>query len=83
MQIMAKAAETPVEEYKGVFDGIKIFNMDESISEFEKRDDYSSLFYTGNETVKFLKSLKMMDSDPDLDKALDGQFLKEIKAEKK
>lgn len=83
MEIMAKAAETPVDKYKGVYDGIKIFNLDESIQAFEKKDDYSSLNYTGMETYKFLKNLGMMDSEPKLDEALDVHFLEEIKSEQK
>lgn len=81
MEIMAKAAETPVDEFKGVYDGIKMYTLDESISAYEKHDNYSSLFYTANETVKFLTDLEMMTGTPDLDKALDVSFLEAIKAE--
>jgi NitT/TauT family transport system substrate-binding protein len=76
MKIMAKAAETPVDEFKGVYDGIKMFTIDEGIKAYEKRDDYSSLFYTANETTKFLTDLDMMSGTPDHDKALDVSFLK-------
>lgn len=81
MEIMAKAAETPVDEFKGVFDGIKMFTLEESISAYEKHDDYSSLFYTANETVKFLTELELMFGIPDMDKALDVSFLEALKAE--
>jgi NitT/TauT family transport system substrate-binding protein len=79
MEIMAKAAEIPVDEYKQVFASIKMFTIDESIEAFEKKDDYSSLDYTGKETAKFLKDLDMIKDDPNLDEALDPKFLKDIK----
>jgi NitT/TauT family transport system substrate-binding protein len=79
MKIMAKAAETPVDEFKGVYNGIKMFTIDEGIKAYEKKDDYSSLFYTANETTKFLTNLNMMTGTPNLDKALDVSFLKALK----
>jgi NitT/TauT family transport system substrate-binding protein len=80
MEIMAKAAEIPVDEYSEVFESIKMFTIDESIQAYEKKDDYSSLDYTGKETAKFLKDLNMIKNDPNLDEALDSQFLKDIKS---
>jgi NitT/TauT family transport system substrate-binding protein len=68
-----------VDEFKGVYDGIKMFTIDEGIKAYERKDDYSSLFYTANETTKFLTDLKMMSGTPDLDKALDVSFLKALK----
>lgn len=82
MKIMAKAANTPVNEYKDVYKTIKIYNLDESINAFKKANDYSSLYYTGQETAKFLKGQQMITGNPDLNKALDVQFLKKLKAGK-
>lgn len=79
MEIMAKAAEIPVDEYKGVFETIKMYTLEESIAAYEKKGDYSSLHYTGQETAKFLKELDMIKNDPDLDSALDSQFVKDLK----
>jgi NitT/TauT family transport system substrate-binding protein len=80
--IMAKAIETPVDEFKSYFGGIKMFDIDQAINAFGKRDDYSSLFYSGNETAKFLKGLDMISSNPNLDEALDVHYLEEIKKER-
>ncbi|TGA98308.1 aliphatic sulfonate ABC transporter substrate-binding protein [Sporolactobacillus shoreae] len=82
MKIMAKAANTPVNEYKDVYKTIKIYNLDESINAFKKANDYSSLYYTGQETAKFLKGQQMITGNPDLNKALDVQFLKKLQAGK-
>jgi len=82
LEIMAEAADLPVEEFAGVYDGIKMFTVDESIQAFEKGDDYGSLYFTAEKTVEFLKGLEFMDSDPDLDASFDPSFLEAIKAER-
>jgi NitT/TauT family transport system substrate-binding protein len=86
MKIMAKAASTPVEEYSKVYKGIKMFSLDESIPAFNKGNDYTSLYYTSNKMMDFLKGQGMMDkseTSPNLDKALDPSFLKKVQEERK
>ncbi|RYL88513.1 aliphatic sulfonate ABC transporter substrate-binding protein [Sporolactobacillus sp. THM7-4] len=82
MKIMAKAANTPVNEYKNVYKTIKIYNLNESIQAFKRANSYSSLYFTGTETSKFLRSQKIIDQYPDLSKALDNQFLKKLQSKK-
>lgn len=83
LKIMAESAGTSVEEYKQNVDGVKIFNLEDNIGAFEKKDDYTYLGYSGQKTAEFLKSLGMIDNIPSVEKALDPSILKEISASKK
>lgn len=78
IKIMAKAAETPVDEYKKSVDSVKIFGIDDNLKAFQTAEDYSSLVYTGNKTGEYLKGLDMLSSIPDLKKIIDGQFIEEV-----
>ena len=83
LKIMADAAGTSVEEYKKNVEGVKIFNMDDNLNAFTKKDDFTYLGFTGKKTGEFLKSVNMLGNVPDVEKALDPSILKEIKVNKK
>lgn len=78
LQIMAKAAETPVDEYKRSVDSVKIFNMEDNLNAFKQKEDYTSLVYTGEKTGQFLKRLDMLNQAPDVRKIIDVRFLEEV-----
>jgi NitT/TauT family transport system substrate-binding protein len=78
LEIMAKAAETPLEEYKSGVDSVKIFSVEDNLKAFQKGEDFSSLHFTGQKTAEFLKGLDMLTSIPKLDSVLDSSFLEAV-----
>lgn len=82
LEIMAKAAETPVDEYKKSVDSVKIFTLDDTLKAYGDQQDYTSLAYTGKTTAEFLKGLDMISSVPDLSDALDDSFVQEVAKER-
>ncbi|MZQ84628.1 aliphatic sulfonate ABC transporter substrate-binding protein [Paenibacillus sp. 5J-6] len=83
LQIMAKAAETPVDEYKAGVDSVKIFQLEDNVKAFQKGDSYSSLHYTSQKTAEFLKGLEMLTTIPKAESFLDGHFVEEVMKERK
>jgi NitT/TauT family transport system substrate-binding protein len=82
LAIMAKAAETPVSEYKLGVDSVKIFTIDDNLKAFGKQQDMTSLAHTGKTTAEFLKSVDMISKVPDLSGVLDGHFVEEVAKER-
>jgi NitT/TauT family transport system substrate-binding protein len=83
LKIMAKAAETPVAEYKSGVDSVKIFSKEDNQKAFTEGTDYTSLYFTANKTAEFLKGLEMLTSKPDPKAFLDGSFIEAIIKEAK
>jgi NitT/TauT family transport system substrate-binding protein len=83
LAIMAKAAETPPDEYKKGVESVKIFSIEDNLKAFGKGEDFTSLHYTGQKTAEFLKGLQMLSSIPKMEPILDGHFLEEIAKERK
>ncbi|NOU99776.1 ABC transporter substrate-binding protein [Paenibacillus planticolens] len=83
LQIMAKAAETPVDEYKAGVDSVKIFQLEDNVKAFQKGDSYSSLHFTSQKTAEFLKGLEMLTTIPKAESFLDGHFVEEVMKERK
>ncbi|AEF93918.1 aliphatic sulfonates family ABC transporter, periplasmic ligand-binding protein [Desulfotomaculum nigrificans CO-1-SRB] len=81
--ILAKKANTSVEDYKTLNKGVKIFSLDDNLKAFTKADNMQYIGYTGTEIAKFLKSKGMLESIPDVEKSLDGSFVEAIAKEKK
>ena len=76
IELMAKKAETSVEDFKLGLDSIKIFSLTDNLNAFEEKESYDSLKYTGDKTAVFLKDLEMITSIPDISKALEPKFVK-------
>jgi NitT/TauT family transport system substrate-binding protein len=83
LKIMAKAAETPLEEYKAGVDSVKIFQMEDNIKAFANGDTYFSLNFTAQKTAEFLKGLDMLTSIPKPESILDAHFVEEVMKERK
>lgn len=81
--IMAKAADTPVEEYKVLMGGVKIFSLADNLKAFTRSEDMTYLGYTGQKTAEFLKSVGMLDSIPDVEGLLDSSFVQALASEQK
>lgn len=79
LAIMAKHADTNLDEYKQLVNGTKIFTVNDNINAFEKKDDLTYLGYSGKKMGEFLKSVNMLDMIPDVEKAFDPSFVKEEK----
>lgn len=77
--IMAKHAETNTKDYAQLAQGTKIFTLDDNLNAFAKKDDLTSLGYSAKKTGEFLMKVKMLDSNPDLEKALDPSFVQALK----
>lgn len=83
LQIMAKAAETPLEEYKKGVDSVKIFSKEDNLKAFKDGNDFTSLYFTAKKTGVFLKGLDMLSSNPDPKTFLDSSFIEAIAKESK
>ncbi|SEC67054.1 ABC transporter substrate-binding protein [Paenibacillus sp. GP183] len=83
LKIMAKAAETPLDEYKAGVDSVKIFQLEDNIKAFTKGVNYFSLNFTAQKTAEFLKGLDMLTSIPKPESILDGHFVEEVMKERK
>lgn len=83
LKIMAKAAETPVDEYKAGVDSVKIFQLEDNVKAFQKGDNLKSLNFTSQKTAEFLKGLDMLTSIPNAESFLDGHFVEEVLKERK
>jgi NitT/TauT family transport system substrate-binding protein len=80
---MAKSAETPLDEYKKGVDSVKIFSIEDNQKAFQKGEDYTSLFYTGQKTGEFLKGLDMLSTIPKLDSVIDSSFIEAVAKQRK
>jgi NitT/TauT family transport system substrate-binding protein len=78
LAIMAKAAESPVDEYKKSVESVKIFNLQDNLQAFKEGDSYTSLAYTGRKTGEFLNRVGMLGQIPDMTSIIDGQFIHAI-----
>ncbi|MEB3103373.1 ABC transporter substrate-binding protein [Ferviditalea candida] len=78
--IMAKKADTSPEDFKLGLESVKIFNLDDNLKAFEPAESFESLAYTGGKTAEFLKKLNMIDKLPDVSKALEPKFVKNVTA---
>ncbi|MEI7025862.1 ABC transporter substrate-binding protein [Paenibacillus sp. y28] len=82
LQIMAKAAETPLEEYRSSANSIKVFSPQDNLNAFKEGKDYTSLHYTGKKTAEFLSKLGMLSSIPDPKSYLDSSFVEAVAKER-
>jgi NitT/TauT family transport system substrate-binding protein len=75
VELLAKHAETTPEDFKLGLDSIKLFTVEDNLTAFGKRDDYTSLRYTAEKTADFLKKLDMVGEIKDFDALFDPQFV--------
>ncbi|WP_169083686.1 ABC transporter substrate-binding protein [Paenibacillus sp. PL91] len=75
IKLLAEKAETTPEDFKLGLDSIKLFGVEDNVKAFEKRDEYTSLSYTGLKTADFLFKLDMVDKLDSVDELLDPQFV--------
>jgi NitT/TauT family transport system substrate-binding protein len=73
--IMAKKAETTPEDFKLGLDSIKLFTKEDNVNAFGKREEYTSLSFTGKKTAEFLKKLDMIGDIPNVDALLEPKFV--------
>ncbi|MCD1259755.1 ABC transporter substrate-binding protein [Paenibacillus athensensis] len=82
LQIMAKAAETPLADYKAGVESVKIFQLADNLKAFQPGTDFTSLSYTAQKTGEFLKGLDMLSSIPQTDSLFDSRYIEEIAKER-
>jgi NitT/TauT family transport system substrate-binding protein len=75
IQLMAKKAETSPEDFKLGLDSVKLFTAQDNVNAFGKREEYTSLSFTGKKTAEFLKKLDMISDIPDVDALLEPKFV--------
>ncbi|MDW8466850.1 MAG: ABC transporter substrate-binding protein [Chloroherpetonaceae bacterium] len=76
IEILAKRAGVSVDEYKAYADGTRIFSLPENIAAFQKFDDMSSLHFAARKITEFLKEVKLLTSEPDLERLFDDRFIR-------
>ena len=81
IEIMAGKAETTPEDFKLGLDSIKLFSKEDNVNAFGKREEMSSLSFTGKKTAEFLKKLDMITDIPDVDALLEPEFVQQTAGE--
>lgn len=76
--IMAKVVEQPPADYKAFMPGTKFFDLAANLNAFEKRDDASSLYGSGQIIADFLKSADQIKKVPDYAAALEPKYVKAL-----
>jgi NitT/TauT family transport system substrate-binding protein len=75
IELLAKKAETSPEDFKLGLGSIKLFTAEDNLNAFGRREEYTSLSYTGKKTAEFLRNLDMISSIPDVDALLEPKFV--------
>lgn len=76
LAIMAKRADVSVKEYKELEAGTKIFSVDQNVKAFDKSyKGPTSLYNSGKQIVKHLKSGKFITRRVNVKTILDGSFV--------
>lgn len=78
LALMAKQAETPIDEYKILVNGIKLYSVEDNLIAFQKGDGWDSLFGAGKMMGEFLKSKGFIDKVPDMEPILDSTLVEEV-----
>jgi NitT/TauT family transport system substrate-binding protein len=81
--IMAKRAGTTVDEYKDYAKGTKIFTIEENLQAFQSGTTMASLPYAAEQMSKFLTTVGLAKTKPDLSKMFDDRFVKAYAAKAK
>jgi len=74
LEIMAGAAEIPVDEYEELAEGTTIFTAEEALAAFEDREDPTSLPYTARLINPFLVASGFTEEEAPLEGLFDASF---------
>lgn len=76
IEIMAKAAETSVDEYQQLAEGTTLFSAEEALEAFADGDDTKSLMFTAKQINPFLVKSGFTEKEAPLDGLFDPSFTK-------
>lgn len=75
-EIMAKRSDVSTEELQLLKDGTKIFTLEENLEAFSNGDSMKNMPFAAKRMSKFMLDVGFIESEPDLTKILDDQFVK-------
>lgn len=76
-EIMAKAAETTVEEYQQLADGTTLFTAEQALAAFADGSDSTSLVYTAKQINPFLVKSGFTEKEAPLDGLFNAEFTRD------
>ncbi len=76
-EIMAKAAETTVEEYEQLADGTTLFTAEQALAAFADGSDSTSLVYTAKQINPFLVKSGFTEKEAPLDGLFNAEFTRD------
>ena len=80
-EIMAKRADVTVEELQQLKEGTKIFTVEENLEAFRDGDNMKHMPFAAKKMSKFMLDVGFIESEPDLTKILDDQFVRAVNNE--
>ena len=75
-EIMAQRADVTVEELQQLKSGTKIFTLEENLEAFSDGNNMKHMPFAAQKMSKFMLDVGFIESEPDLTKILDSQFVK-------
>ncbi|MCD9022956.1 ABC transporter substrate-binding protein [Cohnella silvisoli] len=78
LTFMAKQAETPVDEYKVLVNGIKLYSIEDNLKAFQEGEGWDSLYGSGKMMGDFLMKKGYLDKVPDMKPILDVSLLEDV-----
>ena len=75
-EIMANRANVTVEQLQLLKEGTRMFTLEENLEAFRDGDDMKHLPFAAKKMSKFMLDVGFIESEPDLTKILDDQFVK-------
>ena len=79
-EIMAKRADVTTEELQLFKDGTKMFTLEDNLEAFSEGNSMKHMPFAAKEMSKFMLDVGFIESEPDLDKVLDKQFVEAFAA---
>ena len=75
-EIMAQRADVTVEELQLFKEGTKMFTLEENLEAFSDGDSMKHMPFAARRMAQFMLDVGFIESEPDLTKILDAQFVK-------
>ena len=75
-EIMAKRADTPLEEMQKFKEGTRFFTIEDNLEAFSDGEDMKHMPFAAKDMTQFMLENKFIDQEPDLTKLLDDRFVK-------